>query len=91
VSPRRSQRPNRAGQLGRLPPANKPQQTPKEKAWQMLESACTGEKTSNRATEIRVLGLMPANAKAAKLAEEALNDESPEIATYRDQGGRAGS
>jgi HEAT repeat protein len=45
----------------------------------MLESACTGEKTSNRATAIRVLGLMPANAKAAKLAEEALNDESPEV------------
>jgi hypothetical protein len=61
------------------PTIAKAQQTPKEEAWQMLESACTGDKTSNRATAIRVLGLMPNNAKAVKLAQDALKDESPEV------------
>ncbi len=45
----------------------------------MLESACTGDKTSDRATAIRVLGLMPNDAKATRLAERALNDDKPEV------------
>jgi hypothetical protein len=52
---------------------------PKEEAWQILNTACTGDKTSGRATAIRVLGLMPHNAKALKLAEKALNDDKPEV------------
>jgi hypothetical protein len=39
-------------------------QTPKQEAWQILDTACTGGKTSNRATAIRVLGLMPNDAKS---------------------------
>jgi HEAT repeat protein len=52
---------------------------PKERAWQILDTACTGDKTSGRAMAIRVLGLMPHDAKALKLAEEALNDDKAEV------------
>jgi hypothetical protein len=54
-------------------------QTPKEEAWQILDAACAGNKTIDRATAIRVLGLMPNNAKALKLAEKALKDTKPEV------------
>jgi HEAT repeat protein len=54
-------------------------QTPKEEAWQILDTACTGDKTSDRATAVRVLGLMPNNARARKLAEKALRDDKPEV------------
>ena len=54
---------NEAGQPA--PSRSKAPQTPKEQAWQTLQNACTGDKTSNRATAIRVFGLMPSDAKAA--------------------------
>src|SRR6266849_5877612 len=54
-------------------------QTPREEAWQILDTACSGDKTSDRATAIRVLGLMPNNAKALRLAEKALKDDKPEV------------
>jgi HEAT repeat protein len=57
----------------------KPPLTPKEKAWQMLDTACAGDKTSDRAMAIRVLGLMPNNPKARRLAERALSDDKPEV------------
>ncbi len=53
--------------------------TPKEEAWHILDTACSGDKTSDRATAIRVLGLMPNNAKALRLAEKALKDDKPEV------------
>jgi HEAT repeat protein len=53
--------------------------TPKEQAWQILQNACTGDKTSNRATGIRVLALVPSDAKAARLVEKALIDDKPEV------------
>lgn len=69
--------------------AGKPRQQPtttrkaakilKEEAWEILNTACSGDKTSGRATAIRVLGLMPNDAKALKLAEKALNDDKPEV------------
>jgi HEAT repeat protein len=52
---------------------------PKEEAWQILNTACTGDKTSGRATAIRVLGLMPNDAKAIKLAEKELDDDKSEV------------
>jgi HEAT repeat protein len=52
---------------------------PKEEAWHILDTACAGEKTSDRATAIRVLGLMPNDAKALKLGEKALSDDKPEV------------
>jgi HEAT repeat protein len=54
-------------------------QTPKEEAWQILDTACTGDKASDRATAIRVLGLIPNNGKALKLAEKALDDDKAEV------------
>jgi len=53
--------------------------TPKQEAWEILNTACTGDKTSGRATAIRVLGLMPNDAKALKLAEKGLDDDRPEV------------
>ena len=54
-------------------------QTPKEKAWGILDTARTGGKTSDRATAIGVLGLISNNAKALKVANEALSDDKPEV------------
>jgi HEAT repeat protein len=51
----------------------------KEQAWHILETACTGGKVSDRATATRVLGLIPNNMKATKLAEKALSDPKPEV------------
>ena len=69
-----------AKEPGQQPPANpKVPQNPKQEAWQILETACTGDKTSNRATAIRVLGLVPNDAKARKLVENALHDDRAEV------------
>jgi HEAT repeat protein len=53
--------------------------TAKEQAWQLLHTACTGEKTSARATAVGVLGLLPDNNQAREMAEKALTDEKPEV------------
>ena len=62
-----------------LTPTPKTPKTPKQKAWHILNTACTGDKTSRRALAIRVLGLLPNDAKALKLADEALEDDKPEV------------
>jgi HEAT repeats len=54
-------------------------QTPKEQAWQIIDSACAGDKTADHAMAIRVLGLMPDDGKALTLAEQALENDKPEI------------
>jgi hypothetical protein len=61
------------------PATRKAPQTPKKRAWQMLTNAAAGNKTSDRAIAIRVLGLMPNDAKAVRLAETALNDDKPDV------------
>ena len=71
------------------PPANQPapaspthgktSTTPKEQAWQILEDACTGDKSGDRATAILVLGLIPNDSKSAKLAQMALTDDRAEV------------
>src|SRR6266481_1702899 len=73
------QQPTTKPQVSAAGPQPKVPQTPKEVAWQILDTACTGDKTSGRATAIRVLGLMPNDAKALKLAEKALDDDKPEV------------
>jgi HEAT repeat protein len=73
------QQPTTKLQVSVAGPQPKVPQTPKVEAWQILDTACTGDKTSDRATAIRVLGLMPNNAKALKLAERALKDDKPEV------------
>ena len=54
-------------------------QSPKEEAWQTLETAYTGNKASDRANATRVLGLIRNNVKARRLAESALSDPRPEV------------
>jgi hypothetical protein len=53
--------------------------TPRERAWQILESACASDKTGDRATAILVLGLIPNDLKSTRLAEKALTDQKPEV------------
>lgn len=71
------------------PPANQPApaspaggktfRNPKEQAWHILEEACNGDKSGDRATAILVLGLIPNDARSARLAQRALTDERPEV------------
>ena len=53
--------------------------SPKEEAWHTLETACTGDKATDRANATRVLGLIRNDVKATKLAEKALSDPKPEV------------
>jgi len=81
--------PPAANEPATQPPANQPghmdpshtkiRKTPREQAWQLLESACASDKTINRANAILVLGLIPNNAKSARLAEKALADDKAEV------------
>src|SRR5216683_724081 len=57
----------------------KTSRTPKEEAWSILRSAATGKKTGSRAAAVRVLGLIPNDAKVRRLAEKALGDEKAEV------------
>jgi HEAT repeat protein len=76
-------------ELTTQPPASQPGQprpvrsktppTPRERAWQLLESACASDKTTDRATATLVLGLIPNNVKSARLAEKALTDDKAEV------------
>jgi hypothetical protein len=61
------------------PARGKADTTPREHAWQILEGACTGIKTGDRATAILVLGLIPNDPTSTRLAEKALMDEKPEV------------
>jgi len=60
-------------------PAPKPLQTPTTQAWQILHTACSADKTIARATAVGVLGLLPGNPQARKMAEKALTDEKSEV------------
>ena len=52
---------------------------PRGYAWNMLQTAAEGDKTASRANAIRVLGLIPKNARAQQVAEKALKDAKPEV------------
>jgi HEAT repeat protein len=54
-------------------------QTLRDRAWQILDRACSTENSGHRAAATRVLGLIPHNAGARRLAEKALADEKPEV------------
>jgi len=60
-------------------PAPKSLQTPTAQAWQILHTACSADKTIARATAVGVLGLLPGNPQARKMAEKALTDEKSEV------------
>jgi HEAT repeat protein len=69
-----------ANEPGKPPAAApKPPLSPQKLAWQILDTACTGHKVNSRAIATRVLGLIPNNPRARKLAEKALVDEKPEV------------
>jgi HEAT repeat protein len=61
------------------PAGGKTPTTPKEQAWQILEDACSGDKGGDRATAVLVLGLIPNDARSARLAQKALTDDRPEV------------
>ncbi len=52
---------------------------PAEQAWAVLMSGVADQNTDKRATAVRVLGLLPNNTRARKLAETALSDEKGEV------------
>ena len=53
--------------------------TGQQKAWAMFESAAKSKNASQRAIGIRALGLLHDNARARKLAEDALGDDNPPL------------
>jgi hypothetical protein len=59
--------------------APKARESRKAEAWQILGDACTADRTIARVTAIRVLGLMPDDAKARGIAEQALADDKAEV------------
>jgi HEAT repeat protein len=50
-----------------------------DKAWSTLQSGVTDKGTDDRATAVRILGLIENNPKAAELALNALKDDKPEV------------
>jgi HEAT repeat protein len=48
-------------------------------AWKMLVAGCENNSFTERAKAVRVLGLLPNDSRARKLAEKALGDEKPEV------------
>jgi HEAT repeat protein len=52
-----------------------------KRAWQMLESACTGDNQRRRSRAIRVLGLMRDDPRALPIAERSLRDEKAQVRT----------
>jgi HEAT repeat protein len=83
--------PPAANQPATQPPADQPgqvhpvrpkvSQTPREQAWQIIEDAVASDKTADRATAVLVLGLVPNDARSARMAEKALADDKPEVRT----------
>jgi hypothetical protein len=60
-------------------PTTKTLPSPLKRAWQILDAACTANKASSRALATGVLGLIPHNPRARKLAEKGLVDDKPEV------------
>jgi len=54
-------------------------QEPAEQAWGILQTAATSSSSSERLAAMRVLQLLPGQAKAAQLAEQGLLDKDPSV------------
>src|SRR5262249_29643856 len=54
-------------------------QGPKAKAWQMLEAGAAAEGADERATAVRVPGLLTGDSHAVELAEKALQDPDAKV------------
>jgi HEAT repeat protein len=66
-----------AGPVSAAPPAIPAD--PEATAWELLDQGAKDDKTADRATAIRVLGLIPNNVHAVHIAETALVDDRPEV------------
>jgi len=53
--------------------------TLEQQAWSILEAGAKSEKIRDRAAAIHVLGLLPNDRRARKMAEAALGDNAPEV------------
>lgn len=54
-------------------------ESPKHRAWDLLQTAIASKRTGDRTNGVRALGLLREDAKARKLAEDALQDRKPEV------------
>jgi len=54
-------------------------ESPRHKAWDMLQTAITDKRTGERADGVRALGLLRDNARARQLAEDSLQDRTPQV------------
>jgi HEAT repeat protein len=54
-------------------------ETPQEKAWAVLQDGLKSEHSAQRATAVRVLGLLPGNQRALASATQALRDDKEEV------------
>ena len=52
---------------------------PEASAWEVLDQGAKDDKTTDRATAIRVLGMIPNDVHAVNIAEAALTDDKPEV------------
>jgi HEAT repeat protein len=59
-------------------PSNDPQ-TPTEKAWLILQQGLVNKRVEKRANAVRALRLLPNNARAQEMAENALANPSPKV------------
>jgi len=56
-------------------------QTSTDKAWSILQTGLSDKTVENRATAVRLLGLLEDNPKALEFAIKALSDQKPEVRT----------
>jgi len=68
-----------AGAVASFAQASTDVESPKHKAWDMLETAALSKVTTERTNGIRALGLLRGNARAREFAENALKDPKPEV------------
>src|ERR1019366_4992936 len=78
-APQTMVQPQESESVQQLTATPKARESAKAEAWQIRDAAGTGDRTIARATASRVLGLMPDDAKARRLAEKALADDKPEV------------
>ena len=54
-------------------------ETPKHKAWDMLQTAIADKRSGERTDGVRALGLLRDNSRARQLAEDSLQDRTPQV------------
>jgi len=62
-----------------LPAAPSGSQTPTARAWLILQQGLANKRAEKRANAVRALRLLPKNARAQKMAENTLADQSPKV------------